>query len=216
MQNIEQQTAVMQKAVVDKFNKSNVAFYQVITGGTHGATMELLIPVLKERGHDSVLYLDIDCVPLNDNALDYMFEQAYQGKLIGDAQRSNHIDNNQHVFCGAHNIAFTFDLYSSLGNPTFSPTPRGDVAEELSYLAKENNVDVQLLMPLSFDAPPIRMAWEPANLPPYWALADGMPNYGIGTTYGLNDTPMFWHCWQIFHQGQQERFWKKCEEILNG
>jgi len=27
---------------------------------------------------------------------------------------------------------------------------------------------------------------------------------------------MFWHMYQSFHQGQNERFTRKCEELLNG
>jgi hypothetical protein len=216
MQNIDQKTPALQKAVVSKYNKSNVTFHQVVTAGSHGATMTLLVPMLEKMGHDAVLFLDIDCVPVDDSAIDFMFENVYNGKLIGDAQRTNHIDNNQHVFCGAHNVGFSMDLYSKIGKPSFEPTPRGDVAEELTYLARENNIEVHLLMPLSYDAPPLRMAWEPQNLPPYWSLADGMPNFGIGTTYGEGDKPLFWHCWQSSLPGQQERFWKKCEELLNG
>lgn len=213
MNNVDQRTVEMQRAVVTKFNKSNVQFYHLLTDGSHGKTMDQVVPMLKDRGHDAIMFLDIDCVPLNYSAIDYMFHQAYNGKLVGDAQRSNHIENGQHVFCGAHNITFTIANYEKMGNPTFEPTPRGDVAEELTWRARERNIEVETLMPIRYDAPPIRMAWE-TNAEPFWRLADGMPNYGIGTTYGKDDEDMFWHCWQIFHPGQQERFEKKCKEIL--
>ncbi len=215
MRNIDQKTVELQRSVVNKFNKSNIQFYHLLTDGSHGATMTQVIPMLKERGHDAIMFLDIDCVPVNYTAIDYMFNAAYNGKLVGDAQRSNHIENDQHVFCGAHNITFTVENYEKMGKPSFEPTPRGDVAEELTWKARESNIDIEILMPLKYDAPPIRMAWE-TNAEPFWRLADGMPNYGIGTTYGKGEEEMFWHCWQIFHPGQQERFWTKCEELLNG
>jgi len=220
MNNIDQKTVQLQRQVIDKFNKSGHQFYHVLTDSTHGASMNKAIEAIHDRKHDAVLFLDIDCVPVNYTAIDYMFNRAYEGKLIGDAQRSNHIENNQHVFAGAHNICFTLDLFVQCGKPYLEPTPRGDVAEELTWRARERNIEVELLMPLRYEAPPIRMAWEPKDSPPYWPLADGMPVYGIGTTYGLTDgetqQDMFWHCWQSFHPGQQERFWKKCEELLNG
>lgn len=214
MRNIAAETVEAQKKVIDKFNPSNVAFYPILSDVSHGYTMTKLIEMLEQRGHDAILFLDIDCVPVNECAIDYMFKQAYAGKLIGDAQRSNHIENNQHVFAGAHNVCFSIDTYNKIGRPSLEPTARGDVAEELTFKAEESKIDVELLMPLQFEAPPFRMDWE-TNKEPFWRLADGMPHYGIGTTYGLDDgTEMFWHCWQSFHPGQQERFLNKCKKLL--
>jgi hypothetical protein len=216
MKNIDQNTVALQQQVVKKFNKSNIAHYPVLTEANPGYTMDKLVEMLEKRGHDAIMFLDIDCVPVNDVALDYFFEQAYAGKVIGDAQRSNHIQNDQHVFCAPHNVTFTIKNYRKCGNPSFLPNHRGDVAEELTFRARENNISVEIVMPLRYDAPPIRMDWEPKDLPPYWDLADGMPKYGIGTTFGNDSGDLFWHNYQIFHPGQQERFWKKCEELLNG
>lgn len=217
MQNIDQRMVKLQREVVAKYNVSKIPHYSVLTDAQPGITMDKLVDMLNDKGHDCIMFLDVDCVPLNDVALDYFFEQANRGKIIGDAQRSNHIENNQHVFCAPHNVTFRVDVYRQLKNPTFSPTPRGDVGEELTFVAEENNIPVEIIMPIRYDAPPIRMAWEPANLPPYWDLADGMPKYGIGTTFGNEEFgEMFWHMYQSFHPGQTERFIKKCEELLNG
>jgi hypothetical protein len=216
MKNIDAKTVENQQKVVEKFNKSNIQHYSVLTEANPGYTMDNLIDMLESRGHDAIMFLDIDCVPLNDGALDYMFNKAYDGVLIGDAQRSNHIENGQHVFCAPHNVTFTIDLYRNLGNPSFLPNYRGDVGEELTFKAREANIPIEIIMPLRYDAPPIRMDWEPKDLPPYWDLADGMPKYGVGTTFGNDNGDLFWHNYQIFHPGQQERFWNKCEELLNG
>ena len=217
MNNINQDMVKKQREVVAKYNVSKIHHYSVLSDQQPGPTMDKVIEILTAREHDAVMFLDVDCVPLNDTAIDYFFEQANQGKIIGDAQRSNHIENNQHVFCAPHNLTFRFDLYNNIGKPSFSPTTRGDVAEELTFVAEENNIPVEILMPLRYDAPPIRMAWEDPNLPPYWDLADGMPKYGIGTTFGNEQFgDMFWHMYQSFHPGQTERFLMKCEEILNG
>jgi hypothetical protein len=216
MKNIAEQTVALQQQVVKKFNKSNIAHYPVLTEANPGYTMDKLVDMLEKRGHDAIMFLDIDCVPVAEDALDYFFEQAYSGKVIGDAQRSNHIENDQHVFCAPHNVTFTMENYRKCGNPSFMPNYRGDVAEELTFRARESNIEVEIVMPIRYDAPPIRMDWESKDLPPYWDLADGMPKYGVGTTFGIDDREMFWHNYQIFHPGQQERFWKKCEELLNG
>ena len=216
MKNIADQTVALQQQVVKKFNKTNIAHYPVLTEANPGYTMDKLVDMLEKRGHDAIMFLDIDCVPVAEDALVYFFEQAYSGKVIGDAQRSNHIENDQHVFCAPHNVTFTMENYRKCGNPSFMPNYRGDVAEELTFRARESNIEVEIVMPIRYDAPPIRMDWESKDLPPYWDLADGMPKYGVGTTFGIDDREMFWHNYQIFHPGQQERFWKKCEELLNG
>jgi len=216
MKNIDPAILESQKKVLEKYNKSNIAHYPILTDAPPGYTMDKLIDMLEQREHDAIMFLDIDALPLSENALDYFFEQAYAGKVIGSAQRSNHIQNNQHVFAAPHNVTFTIANYRKCDNPSFMPNHRGDVGEELTFKAEENDIPVEILMPLRYDAPPIRMDWEPKDSPPYWDLADGMPKYGIGTTFGTEGNEMFWHMYQSFYPGQKERFIKKCEEILNG
>lgn len=216
MKNIDPVILEHQKKVLEKFNKSNISHYPVLTDAPPGYTMDKLVDMLEERQHDAIMFLDVDALPLNNSAVDYFFEQAYAGKVIGSAQRSNHIQNNQHVFAAPHNVTFTVATYRKLSNPSFMPNYRGDVGEELTFKAEENNVPVEIMMPLRYDAPPIRMNWEPKDSPPYWDLADGMPKYGIGTTFGTEGNEMFWHMYQSFYPGQKERFIKKCEDILNG
>jgi hypothetical protein len=216
MNNIDRRMVEKQRDIVLKYNKSRIPHIPILTNTNPGHTLDILIPEMEKRGFDAIMFLDVDCVPLNDSAIDYFFEQAYAGKLIGDAQRSNHIENGQHVFCAPHNVTFTMDLYNKVGRPSFRENDRGDVAEELTFRAREANIPIEILMPLRYDAPPIRMDWEPKDAPPYWDLADGMPKYGIGTTYEKDGKEMFWHMFQSFYPGQIERFIKKCEELLNG
>ena len=221
MNNIDQKIVALQKQVVEKYNVSKIPHYHIYTEANPGYTMDKLVDMLEQKGHDAIMFLDIDCLPLENNALNYFFERAYMGKIIGDAQRSNHIQNDQHVFAAPHNVTFTIEMYRKLGNPSFMPNYRGDVAEELTFKARESNIPIEIIMPLRYDAPPIRMAWESKDSPPYWDLADGMPKYGIGTTFGLTSKDgttldLFWHMYQSFHPGQNERFTKKCEELLNG
>lgn len=229
MRNIQPKTVEMQRKVVEKFNVSKYPHYSILTPMRHGAsidyfwglngvkaTAEHSIDITKELDHDIVLILDLDCVPLNECAIDYYVKLASEGKLAGNAQRSGHIENNQHVFAAPSATAISRESFIKIGCPSALETERGDVLEEYTYKAEENNVPVDYFMPLRYDIPPNRMEWE-TNKEPFWRLADGMPNYGIGTTYGTSDgVELFYHNFQIFHQGQQENFIKKCEDILNG
>ena len=216
MRNINPEAVRLQMAVVSKFNKSSVKHYPILTDHNPGYSMDLGVEAMRKAGHDAIMYLDVDALPLNDSAIDYFFEQAYAGKVIGSAQRSGHIDNGEHIFCAPHNVTFSLETYDKVGKPSFLPNYRGDAAEELTWKAEENNIPVEILMPLRYDAPPIRMDWEPKDAPPYWDLGKDKPRYGIGTTFGNENGEMFWHMFQSFYPGQHERFIKKCEEILNG
>ena len=214
MKNIDTNMVSLQKKVVEKYNKSNIPFLQVLTDGSHAQTMRKIVELLEQNKYDAVLFLDIDAVPVSEDAIDYFLEQAYNGKLIGNAQRSNHIDNNQHIFAAPNALAFTLETYHKIGQPSFEPNHRGDVAEELTFKAEESKIPVEVLMPTRYDAAPVKFHWE-LDQRPYWALAEGMPVYGIGTTFGVDGKEMFWHMYQSFHLGQKERFEKKCKELLD-
>lgn len=216
MRNINPDAVRMQMEIVKKFNKSNIPHYPILTDHNPGYSMDLGIPAMRKAGHDAIMYLDVDALPLTDFAIDYFFEQAYAGKVIGSAQRSGHIDNGEHIFCAPHNVTFTLETYEKCGNPSFLPNYRGDVSEEITWKAEENNIPVEVLMPTRFDAPPIRMDWEPKDAPPYWDLGKDKPRYGIGTTFGNEKGELFWHMFQSFYPGQHERFVEKCKSILNG
>jgi hypothetical protein len=214
MSNIDMEMVQMQKKVVEKYNSIGVPHFHILTDAQPGETMDKVMEIVESNNFDAVMFLDVDAVPLHEKSIEYMFSKAYKGAVVGSAQRSNHIQNGQHVFAAPHNLTFTLETYKKIGKPSFNPNSRGDVSEEITFAAEENNVPVEILMPLQFDAPPIRMNWEPANSPPYWDLADGMPKYGIGTTFGLGEVGLFWHMYQSFYPGQKERFLNKCETLL--
>lgn len=227
MSNIDDKTPELQRKVIEKYNKSNVQLYQVKGDIRHGQFIDLfwimngVVPEsLKDKNleqkfdHDVVLFLDIDCIPLNENAIDYYLEQAAAGKLIGNAQRSNHIENDQHVFVAPSALAISRETFLKIGAPLAQENSRSDVAEEYTWAAEHDNVPVELVLPLSYAKAPYKYNWE-KDQRPFWALKDGMPVYGIGTTFG-NDQygEMFYHNFQIFHPGNQEMFWARCEKEL--
>lgn len=233
MENVSEKTAEMQKQVIEKYNKSGIRFYQVKGQMSHAQFIDYFwavngsptpamaeVGVKKQLEHDGMLILDIDCIPLTDKAIDYYLEQASNGKVIGNVQRSNHLDNNQHVFAAPSALAISKETYETIGRPSALETKRSDVAEEYTWAAEERNIPVELIMPVSFDKAPYKYNWE-KDQRPFWALKDGMPVYGIGTTFGFSDDSgatqdLFYHNFQIFHPGNQEMFWDRCELALKG
>lgn len=228
MGNLSSKTPEMQRKVVEKFNKSKFPFYQVQGAPSHAQFIDYFwtvngagpdyakdYGVKQELDHDGVLILDIDCIPLNDRAIDYYLEQAAAGKIIGNVQRSNHIDNDQHLFAAPSAIAISRETYIKIGKPVALETNRSDVVEEYTWAAETVGVPVDLIMPLSFDKAPHKYEWE-KDQSPHWALKDGMPVYGIGTTFGTEELgPLYYHNFQIAHEGNQEMFWARCEKALN-
>ncbi len=109
---------------------------------------------LFDKGYENIFILDIDCIPLSLNALTYTFDKASNGTLIGNAQRSHHLDNNEHIFVGSSCLCLNGKLYESMGVPSFTPTNRGDIAEELAYVAEEKNIPIEFFVPHSFESKP--------------------------------------------------------------
>jgi hypothetical protein len=156
------------------------------------------------------MFLDIDAVPLNDSAIDLYVEQAYNGALVGNIQRTNHIENGQHTFVAPSAMAISVSTFLTIGKPSAIETYRSDVGEEFSWLSEKKGIKIVKYMPLKFEA-------APAEALEGWALADGMPRYGLGTTFGNLETgeETFWHNFQVRFPGQPERFMNKCNELLN-
>jgi len=225
MSNIDMKTVDYNRRVVEKFNPEKYPHHHIQTPLNHGASMDLVwkcngADVATFRGqqvpykwdYEVVVFLDVDCLPLNEYALDHaIYLAGVEQKLVGNIQRSNHIQNNQHVFAAPSLCAVSKDTYVVMGAPSAIPTARGDVGEEYTYAAEKNKVNLHFFMPTKFDEAPAEC--------PSWALKDGMPVYGRGTTFsdfmdGPGQEDYFWHQFQSFHAGQQEKFHAKCEQIL--
>lgn len=161
-----------------------------------------------EEDYDCVLILDIDCIPLNNPALYWSFEKALmEGKLVGNVQRSLHLNNNQHLFVGSSCLCISRDTYLALGNPSADCTPRGDICEEFTYRAEEQGIPVEFYVPQSYEASPYGVS--------EWPLSEGLKPYGIGTTFeDSTGHPMFYHLFESRHNLHVDRFIKKCEEVL--
>jgi hypothetical protein len=227
MSNINPKTVELQKRVVEKFNRTKLphlvmkgeiphgAFMDYVWS-TNGAPVNTIGQIKQELNFDIVLFLDIDCIPLNENAIDYFVSRAFHGKLIGNAQRSGHIVNNNHVFAAPSAVALSVENFKKIGSPSALETKRGDVAEEYTYCAEQVGVELELILPTKYDRDVYRYDWE-QDRRPYWTLENGLPNFGLGTSYGNEEVgDMFWHNFQIRIPGQEEHFWEKCEDILNG
>ena len=172
----------------------------------HGQVLDIFVPELLKE-YDSVLVLDIDCIPLSRAALKKTFEAIEQGSLFGCAQRSLHIDNDEHVYIGSPCIGFSKQTFSKLGSPSFLPTDRGDTAEELTYLAESSIIPLQVLMPSKYESDPYDGT--------QWNLGTGKLRYGIGTTFvNTGGEEMFYHLFESRRLVHDYLFINKCKQVL--
>lgn len=253
MANIDRKSVELQRKVVAMRNPKGYAHYSIQTVYEHGVSMDLTwaklgikhptfgdVVIDKQFDHEVILFLDVDAIPCNADAINTYVEAAANCRLVGNIQRSNHIQNDQHLFAAPSALAISGDMMLSLGMPSARPNYRSDVAEEITFRAEEKGYPVDLYLPLRFDAAPAES--------PSWALRPGLQHkgqegsgiyakpdicYGRGTTFGYKKTKVidvipgmavpateweevetFWHNFQSFHPGQQEVFYKKCETEL--
>ena len=172
----------------------------------HGQVLDLFVPKLLEE-YDNILVIDVDCIPLSQEALLQSFDIIEQGSLFGCAQRSLHIDNDEHVYIGSPCIGFSKDTFLALGSPSFLPTDRGDTAEELTYLAESNIIPLQILMPSKYESDPYDGT--------QWNLGAGRPRYGIGTTFvNAEGDELFYHLFESRRLVHDYLFINKCKEVI--
>jgi hypothetical protein len=193
MENIAADVVRHQCSVLQKFVPADFAILQTLTSLTHAAVLDEFMNNIQQ---DLVVFLDIDCVPLTPDAIPSMAAHAAQGKLAGCVQRANHISNNAHVYVGPFCMAITRQLWERLGRPSFQPTGRGDVGEEVTYRCEEIGQ-------------PIHMLWPSSVETPLWDLTDRQ-KFGVNTEYGGS----FLHTFSIRDPRNQRIFVDRCRDIV--
>lgn len=214
---IDQKISILQHNVIEKLNTVKYSTYEFLKYLSNDDDMPpdqainyAFNKLFYEDNYDIILMLDIDCVPLNSNAIQYMFDKAQQGYIIGNIQRSNHINNDEHVYIAPSAMCISKSIFNQLGRPSFSPTFRSDIGEEISYIAEEINIPLEMFLPKQYEELPIN-----ENTP--WNLKNNMPKYGIGTTFvNYKNEEMFYHLFQSRYHKFNELFYNKCINILTG
>jgi len=215
---IQDKIGYLQRQVINKFNTNELCKYEYLHYKKPDGEMtpDQVIDYGIQKlfyvdNYDTVLLLDIDCIPLNTEALEYIFARAEQGVLIGNAQRSNHLENNKHTYPAPSCIALTKKMYEMLGKPSFNVTNQGDIGEELAYIAERKGIEIEMFMPDKHEEVPY---WNTGERK-LWDLADGQPQFGIGTTFvNKQGKEMFYHLFQSRLNVFNDLFFLKCASIM--
>ena len=192
MHNIPDSVVMAQRRLLKRFAPANVTIKQIRTRQSHA---DALTHFVEKTPYRTLVILDIDCVPTTAAALGGLISKAESGALVGSAQRSNHIQNNNHIYVAPSCMAFSAATYGALQPVSFKTTPRADVGEELSYAAEEKGL-------------PIELSWPISSEDYIWDLVDSK-KYGHGTAYDNG----FWHAFQIRSKQHHVYFIRRCEEF---
>lgn len=208
---IDKNLLMYQQKVLDKFNTVADYYPLFCKLGTeqiiHYQGLDYGVAQLFSEEYDSVLILDVDCIPLNSYALEYIFERAEQNVLIGDAQRSGHIENDEHLYIGSSCFCLSRQIYEDFGRMTFAPDHiQADTCEYYTYEAEKRGVELEIFMPKSYIRDPVDCSWD---------LGKGRGKFGIGTTFmNHKGVEMFFHLFSGREKIYNVYFYDKCEEVL--
>jgi hypothetical protein len=197
MENIPATVLEAQAAVVSLYLRENDTFEQVLFENSHGG--ELDNQMNRVELNESVLFLDIDCIPLRRAALGTADAVAQGGALYGLYGRCGSRGDPNLSYAHPAALALTGATYRNMGSPTFQPGPSWDVAGWVTHEARKHSVPIVFEYPVGFVSP------AP------WTYDD---KTGLGTTYGRK-LPMFFHQFMVRIGDNHEKFVKKCEEVLN-
>ena len=126
------------------------------------------------------LIIDIDAFPLSKYAIKLSFVLAMLKGINGNIQRTNCIENGEHLFIGPSYICFNTETIKELKEAAWIANERSDVSEEITW-ERPDLIDNNLFKPLKTIFNPI------------WALEGENKVYGIGTTFGYNNFPINYH-----------------------
>lgn len=201
MKNINPDVVKYQRLVVEKFC-GDVHFDQILTDISHADSMT---KYMKTSQSDYVIFLDIDAIPLCEDSFSILVDMTDNGtKISGAPQRSNHIQNNEHVYVAPAIMCMPDALYRSIGSPSASKVKnKGDVAEEWTYAQEDAGGAINLLDIDSFDPVPNDR----------WYLRDGK-EFGRNTVYSHRGKRVFFHSYQGRFVEQQTRFVSECKKLL--
>jgi hypothetical protein len=116
------------------------------------------------------LIIDNDAFPLSREAVELTFEMAKKLGISGNLQRTNSIDNGEHIFYAPSYLCINSSLIHGLGSQAWVTNGRSDTAEEIAWIAGKDST--------IFGFRPYRNRYKPI-----WPLEGSRKVYGIGTYF---------------------------------
>jgi len=201
-----------------------MTFLQVNTRRSHGESIDIALDtLLPKMDKDLLVLLDIDAIPLRESAIPTLINMTRDGvRLAGAPQASNHLPEPwcHDIFVAPCVMALSRSAWVSVGKPSAVPTVKSDVAQEITrrfhQYGDPGNTPVTMDV-ISYDGRPhpVQLPDGRIDAPPFWKLGQ-RGRYGLNTIYGIQSRPLFFHSFQSFAPGQNERFIATCKKVLDG
>jgi hypothetical protein len=174
------------------FNHFNIPLNQIKTSLSHDEAIEDYLLSVKPK---NFILFDIDCIPISYSAYLYALHACNNNQLFGARQHASHIPNSRDYIAPCY-MAFSFELYKSLGYPSTKITSKADCAANITYSAYEKGIKPNFV--------------NVTHCENYkWYFDDGSM-FGNGTTYGN----LVYHEFEMNHYNRVEQFVNKCKTIL--
>ncbi|MGB8279239.1 MAG: hypothetical protein WCF20_15085 [Methylovirgula sp.] len=190
--NIDERIVRNQKNIFDHF-KIPIKQHR-IDGLDHGEWMDW---VMSFYDMDVILFVDIDCVPLNAEIVMQSLEKAANGILFGAMGCANHLDPGR-VFAAPFWCAINRHQWIGVNRPSAKANRICDVAQNWTDAFGMSRQKIEFL--------PVTDCEQPK-----WNLPDVPTAFGIGTTYGH----AVYHLFESRSDRNVERFVSKCEGVFN-
>jgi hypothetical protein len=115
------------------------------TGVEHGRWINQVLS--EAASEDAILFVDIDCFPLEAEVVHEAFRQAERGMIVGVAQTANHLEDSDFIYAAPSFLCLSKKTWADLGSPDLSATDSNDVAMILTRLAEASGIGVNILFP---------------------------------------------------------------------
>jgi hypothetical protein len=165
------------------------------TGQQHG---EFLDEQMKLAAPDDILvFVDIDCIPLNSNVINEAIQFAKDGGIWGCSQVSNHLSDPTHEFIAPLFHAIQKKTWLKIGSPSYQRNGDNDVGQRVTRHAEEHAI------PLYFSKPEY-------SLIPKYRFNQNYP-YGIGCFFQGG----IFHLYESRRKEFRPLFTQVCDAVLD-
>jgi hypothetical protein len=162
--------------------------------------------MLVDSRAETVLFMDVDCVPTDRGVVMAAEEWArMHGSFIGLAQASNHLRPNDHIYACPAFLCIHRPAWEALGRPSIRPWRGGDYADKLCRDARSMGLRYRAIYPSHWEEEPVEGAWHLHNY--------GI--YGVGTHYPFASGGIY-HLQQSRMNTHVELFETRCRQIVDG
>ncbi len=166
------------------------------TGQQHGEFLDTQMNLASTD--DVLIFVDIDCITLNQKVIEEAIEFAKSGGIWGCAQVSNHLSDPNHVFIAPLFHAIKKKTWLKIGSPSYQRDDDNDVGQRVTRQAEAHHI------PMHFSNPEF-------SLIPKYRFQDLYP-YGIGCFFNGG----IFHLYESRRKEFRSLFTQVCDSILNG